>query len=141
MKKGVKMKHETWNELHMRLFPYCYESFLDLAEKWKAEEPPQCVVYVLEMSNNTVKIGVTHDFKQRKKTIKGHSGLTITREWSSSEMPRNIAFKVEHLCHDELKEHKTQGEFFNIPFDDACFTVALYGLIVTEGEAYNEKIA
>lgn len=102
--------------------------------------PPPCVVYVLQMSNNTVKIGVSQDITQRKKTIKGHSGLNILMQWCTELIPRRIAYKVEALSHKELAEHKTQGEFFDIPFDDACFTVALYTAIVSEGEAYKEKL-
>lgn len=102
--------------------------------------PPPHVVYVLQMSNTTVKIGVTQDITQRKKTIKGNSGLNILKEWCTDLIPRRIAYKVEALSHKELEGHKTQGEFFDIPFDDACFTVALYTAIVSEGEAYKEKL-
>ena len=110
------------------------EPFLECLELSKSIKPPQCVVYVLELKNNTVKIGVTQNIERRKSELQRQSGLEICREWHTDLLDRNIAYKVETLCHDEFKEQRGIGEYFTVPFDDACFTVALYGIIVSEGE-------
>ena len=129
------MRKDEWKEFYKQLFPYCYGSFLDLADEWESIAPkPKSVVYVLNFSNDTVKIGVTQDIERRKKTLCGMSGLKIKREWNTDLLERGIAYKIEKFSHDELNPQRTQGEFFAVPFDDACFTVALYTIIVCEGE-------
>ncbi len=128
------MEHETAEEMYKRLFPYCHEPFLEYVKEHQDDEAPKRVVYVLEFSNNTVKIGVTQDIERRKKTLCGASGLEIKREWNTGLLEHKIAYKIESLSHDELKPYRTRGEYFAISFDDACFTVALYGIIVSEGE-------
>lgn len=122
-------------ELYKRMFPYCYEPFGELVDEWESIVPkPKSVVYVLNFSNDTVKIGVTQDIERRKKTLCAMSGLKIKREWNTDLLERGIAYKIEKFSHDELNPQRTQGEFFAVPFDDACFTVALYTIIVCEGE-------
>ena len=112
--------------------------FLECLDQTKSD-CPKAYVYVLELNNGTVKIGLTQNIEHRKRTICGTSGLEIKKEWHTDLLDRSAAYKVEKLSHDELQEYRTLGEYFNVPFDDACFTVALYGIIVNEGEKYKAE--
>jgi hypothetical protein len=78
------------------------------------------VVYVLLMSNNTVKIGRTKNFNQRKKTISTSSGLTIKKYWHTSMMEVKDASRIKNGAHNHFKKHRTKGEFFSIAYKDAC---------------------
>ena len=142
-KENVLTKEEILNEsledFYKRLFPLGWEFFVDAHKSMNEMELPKAVVYVLEMENNTVKIGMTKDIERRIKQLRGICGVKIKREWHTDTIPRKYAHMVEHLCHDEFKEQRTLGEYFNVAFDEATFAVALYTIIVIEGEKYKAE--
>lgn len=76
-------------------------------------------VYALDMSNGTVKIGVTQNLAQRIARIEGHSGLIVLRHFESKTFSDGNAFAIERACHKTFAAERTNGEFFAIKFEDA----------------------
>ena len=95
------------------------ENGTQMAKAFQRSEPPRNCVYVLQMSNNTVKIGVTQNFTKRSNTISTSSGMEVVREWHTKDLPKGEAYKIESSCHKTFRDKRIKGEFFNIPFDDA----------------------
>lgn len=77
-------------------------------------------VYVLEMSNGTIKIGYTRDFEKRMQNISGGSGLEITRHYKTDFIDSEIAYSIEQKCHAFFDSWRIKGEFFDIGFEEAC---------------------
>lgn len=77
-------------------------------------------VYVFQLSNDTVKIGITNNIPQRIRTIQGHSGLVVAPWASTDGLSEADARQIERRCHEHFKEFRTHGEFFTISFDEAC---------------------
>lgn len=71
------------------------------------------------MSNNTVKIGVSSNLEKRKATIENASGLKIIQCCYTELLDKEIAYKIEHICHKNFKKNRLNGEFFNISFEEA----------------------
>ncbi len=84
-----------------------------------SDNPELKCVYVLKMSNNTVKIGCTGNFKKRAQTISNSSGLDILNWCHSKYVPSAQAYALEKTCHDFFADARTKGEFFNIDFEKA----------------------
>ena len=78
-----------------------------------------CCVYILEMENDTVKIGYTKNFSSHAKTVSNSSGLKIVNWCHSEYVLAETAKKIERRCHSTFAESKTLGEFFKSSFDDA----------------------
>lgn len=81
-------------------------------------EPLRCV-YILALSNGTVKIGMTQDFQRRAREILNSTGLTVKNWCHTSYLPTEIAREIETACIDCFAEFQTEGEFFNIEFETA----------------------
>ncbi|MBR3746559.1 MAG: GIY-YIG nuclease family protein [Selenomonadaceae bacterium] len=90
-----------------------------LLESVKSAEAQTKCVYVLEMSNGSVKIGVTGNFRRRARAAETGSGLTITDWCHSGYLPSSYAYFVEAECHKIFENCKIQGEFFNVSFAEA----------------------
>lgn len=84
-----------------------------------SDNPELKCVYALKMSNNTVKIGCTGNFKKRAQTISNSSGLDILNWCHSKYVPSAQAYALEKTCHDFFADARTKGEFFNIDFEKA----------------------
>ena len=78
------------------------------------------VVYVLLMENDTVKIGRSRNFEQRKATISTSSGMIVKKWWRTKKCTRLEAAKIETGSHKHFKANRIKGEFFNVDFDEAC---------------------
>lgn len=105
------------------------ESGKRLANSFAHYEPPKKCVYIIHLSNDTVKIGVTQDFYRRMNTISTSSGLEVVNWCHSEYLPKRDAYAIESGCHKIFKEHKTKGEFFNINFEDASTELEKYATI------------
>jgi len=88
-------------------------------------------VYVLEMSNDTVKIGISKNVNNRIKTITSSSGLAVLNLYKSKMFEKEIALTIEKACHCKFAAARVKGEFFKISFADAC---AELKSLVTEWE-------
>lgn len=77
-------------------------------------------VYVLEMSNNTIKIGVSNNVKRRILEISSRTGLKVINSYNSKMIERKIAFDIERECHNYFSSNRVKGEFFNVSFTKAC---------------------
>ena len=85
-----------------------------------SEEKPKKCVYILEMSNHSVKIGVATDFEKRHNTIMRSSGMEIVNWGRTDYISAEAAYKIESTCHKYFKDKRLKGEFFNITFAEAC---------------------
>lgn len=85
----------------------------------QTHDPDKKSVYVFDMGNGTVKIGVSANVKQRATTIENSSGLTITRRCHTEQMPTRLSLQIEENCHKHFAEHRMKGEFFKITYEDA----------------------
>lgn len=88
--------------------------------KQATHDPNKKAVYIFDMGNGTVKIGVSVNVEQRATTIENSSGLTITRRCHTEQMPTRLSLQIEENCHTHFAEHRTKGEFFKITYEDAC---------------------
>lgn len=80
------------------------------------------VVYLfLNKETNYIKIGVTKDVVNRKRTLERQSGCKLTVLFTSHYI--NQSFLVESSFKKYFRLAKTEGEYFNIPQDAALNTL------------------
>lgn len=62
-------------------------------------------IYVLENDEGLIKIGITTDFEQRKRSLSGSNGAghKIVREYVS--IP-TVLYSLEHIMHDHFAEYR-----------------------------------
>lgn len=78
-------------------------------------------VYVLQLNNGTIKIGISRNIRKRIQTIQGNSGLKITQyAYTKDPLTSYEARRIEAICHNHFCQKRTIGEFFNAAFDEAC---------------------
>lgn len=75
-------------------------------------------VYAMQMSNALVKIGHTGDIADRISRVQRTTGMEVTKEHHSPEMPRSEARRIEKTLHRKYASVKVEGEFFNADFAD-----------------------
>lgn len=117
----------VWIKTHLIEIGACrtaVEVFENLWQDYRAEiegrqSPFTCCVYVLEMSNCTVKIGITGNFKKRKLEIENASGMGVIRHCHSKYIDAKEARDFESYLHGVFEENRAKGEFFNIDFEEA----------------------
>ena len=80
----------------------------------------QMCVYVLEMNNATIKIGITSNFEKRKRNIETGSGLTVVRDFHTHYFDEKNARLIELFCKENFSSRRVQGEFFSVTFEEAC---------------------
>lgn len=77
-------------------------------------------IYVLENDEGLIKIGITTDFEQRKRSLSGSNGAghKIVREYVS--IPTAL-YSLEHIMHDHFAEYRKSGSewFEGITFESA----------------------
>lgn len=76
------------------------------------------VVYILLMSNGSVKIGMTKDLTERIKQLKHEKRLETLDFYTTSFMSRLEALRLEQTLHQKYAEFNLGGEFYNIRFVD-----------------------
>lgn len=82
--------------------------------------PCLACVYALEMSDNTVKIGVTTNLERRIKEVSGSVYLDVLSVYSTGFAPFGFMRTIESRCHSAFADKRVRGEFFAITFDEAC---------------------
>ena len=77
-------------------------------------------VYVFDMGNGTVKIGVSQSVGSRKRTIENSSGQDIMQYYFTAPIQEQCAFQYEAECHAHFNScRRKRGEFFNLDFKEA----------------------
>ena len=88
-------------------------------------------VYVMKVKD-VCKIGISNNPKMRAKGVRTGCPYAIEKIWES--IPLDKAAPYERLLHKEFKSHNTNGEWFEIPFEWACFRTDCVTRDVTEKE-------
>ena len=89
---------------------------------WKPMRPvpPQLAcVYAAEMSDNTVKIGVSINPDERVQQVASAVYLEVQRVHHTDFAPRSFMYDIEKRCHAKFADRCVRGEFFNITFEEA----------------------
>ena len=72
-------------------------------------------IYVIENQDGNIKIGVSRDVDSRVKAIKNQTGYMILNVFSTDECFN--PFELERMIHEEFKDKKIFGEWFNSDFE------------------------
>ena len=88
--------------------------------------PGYACVYVLLMSDGTVKIGFSGNLRARVAKIKRDSKLTVNDLYISPFMPREVARLIEWACQEKFSSRRVEGEFFSVKFETACAAVNVF---------------
>ena len=76
---------------------------------------PKCV-YVILAKDNTVKVGITSNFKRRMQEIQSTSGKKIVEYYKTDECSN--AERIEALVKNEFKDKHILGEWFSCDFEE-----------------------
>lgn len=85
----------------------------------KPSPPKIGCVYAAEMSDDTVKIGVTQDVDRRINEIQRQVYLDVKRVYHTDYAPFDFVTKVEKACHAAFADRRVRGEYFDITFEEA----------------------
>lgn len=77
-------------------------------------------VYVLDMDNELVKIGISDRIERRIREIQLSSGFAVHRHHETGLLNDSAALKLESDLHNHFAAYRTYGEFFKIAFEEAC---------------------
>jgi len=77
-------------------------------------------VYAMELSDGTVKIGVTGGMKKRIQAVQRERGAQVTRTKQVKFLVDKGALAAERRCHKTFETKKVVGEYFAISFEEAC---------------------
>lgn len=79
-----------------------------------------CSVYAFEMSNGTVKIGISNNPPDRAKNLEWETHLKVTNIFYITVETRRKAFEIEVTLHKYFAAQCVQKEYFLIDFNEAC---------------------
>ena len=77
-------------------------------------------IYCFEMSNGTVKIGISNNVPYRAKDVEYRTRLKVTNVFYLTVGSRRKAFDIEIALHKYFAAQCVQREFFLIDFNEAC---------------------
>lgn len=78
------------------------------------------VVYVLLLSNLTVKIGLTKDLTERIQQIKAETHLDVLNYCTTKFMSREDAERLEAALKEKFAAYCIGGEYFDVKFSIVC---------------------
>jgi len=81
------------------------------------------VVYILLMSDGTVKVGMTKDLSERIKQIQAQTGRNVLNFKSTPFMLIKDARELESALKEKFAAYKISGEYFDMRFVDACESI------------------
>lgn len=81
-------------------------------------------IYVHAMSDDSVKIGKSNNFRRRAREIKRETELNIIDSYRTGYLPSIIADEIEKICHRNFDFYRIHGEYFRVNFVDACAEVS-----------------
>ena len=82
-------------------------------------KPQYVALYAFEMSDSTVKIGVSQQVEKRQWQVSNATGLDVLRVHQTDSMPKKFALVLESRVHGIFFERNARNEFFNITFEEA----------------------
>ncbi len=82
----------------------------------KESKPKSKRLYLCQMSNGTVKIGIADDVKRRISQIRYSSGMNVEKCLFTDTFDK--AGKKETELHEKFKNTRKNGEFFSCKFSD-----------------------
>ena len=83
-------------------------------------------VYAFEMSDNTVKIGITRNTDKRVKGVQRAVYLDVLRVHQTIFAPLEFMRIIEARCHATFIDRRVRGEYFDITFEEACAELDRY---------------
>lgn len=89
-------------------------------------------VYILQMDNGTVKIGMSANIRNRIAAIISHSGLEVLKWCCTGGFPTVEARYIELNCHNFFHDKRKRGEFFKIDYEEAKKFLQGYAPIIYE---------
>jgi predicted GIY-YIG superfamily endonuclease len=98
-------------------FPYLVNSVRELISRNMVEKETNDLnkcLYLIEMSNGTIKIGIAKDVERRISQIKSASGMDIKKCLYTSTFEN--AQKYENKLHKKYKDDRKNGEYFSTSF-------------------------
>ena len=91
-------------------------------------------VYVLDLGNGTVKIGISNNVRSRIAQAQTF-GLKVVRFAVTQQgFKESQALKIESACHKYFKDKSVTKEVFNIPYDEAKAHLQTYAPIIEPDE-------
>ena len=102
---------------------------------------PTACVYVLLLSNGTVKIGHTGNLRERVAKIKNCTGLKVDRLYFTLTISRDIARLIEWACQENFSSRKVGSEIFNADFNESCEVVNSFVKVVLDRNNELLKVA
>ena len=118
-------------QIQMVTIPEAFESWGWNSPQWKewlesSYQKPKVCVYVLQLSNDSIKIGISQCFEKRLKDLQHAGGILVTR-WAYTEyIDSQQAHKIECMCHKQLHPCRLHGEYFKASFRVGCDTIEQY---------------
>ena len=88
--------------------------------------PKIACVYAFEMSDNTVKIGITRDVNKRVKSVQSAVYLEVKRRHQTGFAPLKFMRTIEARCHATFVGRRERGEYFAITFEEAVAELDRY---------------
>ena len=82
-------------------------------------------VYIFEMSNGTVKIGISNNVPYRVKAVEGETHLKVMDIYYRAVESRKKALAIETALHNYFAAQCVQGEYFLIDFEEACTQIKI----------------
>ncbi len=89
------------------------------------------LVYVLLLSNDKVKIGITKRLCERISEVRRETGLTIADIYFTPFMLYKDARKVEKCCKEIFFTRRVKGEIFSVDFERICAAVERFVELAT----------
>lgn len=112
--------------VHMQMFGHAFAPC----------KPEYLSLYTFEMSDNTVKLGISRQVGKRRYQVTNATGLDVLRVHQTEPMPKRIALNLEKRLCAAFSERNARNEFFNITFEEA---VAALDALAEEIAAECEK--
>ena len=97
-----------------------------MGQSFRPHPPKIGQVYAFEMSDNTVKIGATSKSEKRIHEVEQKVYLKVLRWHFTDFAPYEFITKTELHCHSKFDARRVRGEFFDIPFEEACAELDRY---------------
>jgi excisionase family DNA binding protein len=88
-------------------------------------------VYVMKVKN-ACKIGISRNPEKRAEGLQTGCPYSIEKIWKS--IPLEKAARCENAIHKEFRNFNTRGEWFDVPFEWACFLADCVTRDMTEKE-------
>lgn len=83
---------------------------IDFSNSWKS-------IYIMQSENGEIKIGVSKNVEQRKRSIENNRMISVTRFYKTK--PCSNAFDIEKLMHERFKDFRIRGEWFSCDMESA----------------------